>query len=209
MKGNWLLRIGLVLFLLIMAYAALPWYSARQLIEAAQHSDVAKLQRYVDFPQLRGNIRRRLQEEMHRSVGGDLPPELGDLFSAGADLFLGPLLERLISPEGISQLVQGQRDWREFERELSNLGTGRSSAGRADRGSQPQPIPQEDPAGSADDEHSHHWQLQHWYFSGHSTVEVVCGNRDNDDRVQLQLQRKGLRWQLVDIRMLDDLSGEE
>ncbi|MCQ3828982.1 DUF2939 domain-containing protein [Microbulbifer elongatus] len=206
MNGKWLLRIGLVSLLLIMVYAALPWYSARQLIEAAQHNDVAKLERYVDFPQLRGNIRLRLQEEVHRSLAGDLPPELGELFSAGADLFLEPLLKRLISPEGITQLIQGQRDWREFERELNSLGTGKHDRPHADNSAASANAGSDSANG---DDHGHHWHMEHWYFSGHSTVEVVCGNREDDQLVQLQLQRSGLRWRLVDIRKIDDLTGED
>ncbi|WP_043320020.1 DUF2939 domain-containing protein [Microbulbifer sp. HZ11] len=207
MTGKWLLRIGLVLLFLAMVYAALPWYSARQLIEAAQHNDAAKIERYVDFPVLRGNIRQRLQEEMHRSLGDDVPPQLGELFNAGADLFLGPLLERVISPEGITQLIQGQRDWREFERELGSLGTGK----RRSQGAEKPPV--QSGRGVADDsdgtEHDHHWHMEHWYFSGLSTVEVICGNGDNNELVQLQLQRRGLRWQLVDIQKIDDLTGGE
>ncbi|AQQ69079.1 hypothetical protein Mag101_16690 [Microbulbifer agarilyticus] len=202
--GKWLLRSLLLLSVLIMFYVALPWYSAHQLIEAAQNEDVARLERYVDFPQLRGNIRGRLQEEIRESISDDIPPALGDLFKAGADLFVGPLLERLISPEGIVQLVQGQKDWREFERELSGMG-GR----RAPEPSDNQRPAQSEQAASPVAERGHHWRLHHWYFIGLNAVEVVCGNRDDFDRVLLRLQRNGLRWQLVDIELIDEVPGGE
>ncbi|MCA0893324.1 DUF2939 domain-containing protein [Microbulbifer agarilyticus] len=202
--GKWLLRSLLLLSVLIMFYVALPWYSAHQLIEAAQNEDVAKLERYVDFPQLRGNIRTRLQDQIRESISDDLPPALGDLFKAGADLFVGPLLERLISPQGIVQLVQGQKDWREFERELSGMG-GRGTP--APSASQRRAPIEESAATEA--ERGHHWRLHHWYFTGMNTVEVVCGNRDDFDRVLLRLQRNGLRWQLVDIELIDEVPGGE
>ncbi|MCA0899928.1 MULTISPECIES: DUF2939 domain-containing protein [Microbulbifer] len=202
--GKWLLRSLLLLSVLIMFYVALPWYSAHQLIEAAQNEDVARLERYVDFPQLRGNIRGRLQDEIRESISDDLPPALGDLFKAGADLFVGPLLERLISPEGIVQLVQGQKDWREFERELSGMGEHRVAAPSASQRRGPT-----EESAETDSGRGHHWRLQHWYFTGMNTVEVVCGNRDDFDRVLLRLQRSGLRWQLVDIELIDEVPGGE
>ncbi len=203
--ARWLLRVAVVLIVLVMGYVALPWYSAHQLIAAAQQEDMAKLERYVDFPLLRQNIKVRLRDELRQSIGEDLPPAFGDLFNAGADLLVGPLLERLISPQGIVQFIQGQKDWREFEREL---GSSRTSPPSRTQGSQPA-TPGGKPVAAADGEHDQHWRLQHWYFTGLNTVEVVCGNRDTFDRVMLRLQRHGLRWQLVDIELVDEVPGGE
>ncbi|MBB5211542.1 DUF2939 domain-containing protein [Microbulbifer hydrolyticus] len=203
--GKWLLRAGLVLILLAGSYAALPWYSARQLIEAAHHEDMAGLARYVDFPRLRMNIRARLKSELQESMGAELPPELGGLFSAGADMLLGPLLDRLISPEGISDLIQGRKDWREFERDLERAF---GNTGRTPAPTQPPETPSIGVGGAGAHEHGHRWKLSHWHFSGLNSVEVICGNQGDASSVKLILQRKGLRWQLVDLYLINGQQTE-
>lgn len=194
--GKWVLRAGLVVAVLGLAYAALPWYSAHKLIEAAQHQDLATMERYVDFPQLRSNIRKRLLDDVRTSMERELSPELGGFFSAGAELLLGPLIDHLISPRGISELIQGQKDWKEFERELE------ATFGGA-RPSRPPSVPPAEPQ-VQQEEHRHHWQLQHWRFRGLNSVEVLCGNREDKSEVKLLLQRRGVRWQLVDLQLINE-----
>ncbi|WGL15594.1 DUF2939 domain-containing protein [Microbulbifer bruguierae] len=201
---KWLLR-GLVLQVLAgLVYAALPWYSARQLVDAAQHDDVTRLERYIDFPQLRGNIRRHLQDELRSSMSDNFPAEFGDLFAAGSDLLLGPLVDHLISPEGIADLIQGRQDWREFERELERVFSGsRQQSAPRSPSLPPERAAREGEVSRA--AHDHHWKLQRWYFSGFNTVHVVCGS-DDDTRVALILQRQGLRWRLVDMARVNSQS---
>lgn len=196
--GRWGVRAGLVVALLGLVYAALPWYSAHKLVEAAQHRDLATMERYVDFPQLRRNIRNRLLEDVRTAMERDLSPELGGFFSAGAELLLGPLVDSLISPRGISELIQGQKDWKEFERELEAV-----FGGARPPAASPAPQPEEQ---VQDDEHRHHWQLRQWRFRGLNRVEVICSNREDNSEVKLFMQRSGLRWRLVDMRLINDES---
>ena len=203
--GKWLLRAVLCLVLMAGLYVALPWYSASQLVEAAHHEDTATLVRYVDFPQLRANIRQRLQGELQESLGTEVPPELGDLFTAGADLILGPLVDRLISPRGISELIQGRKDWRAFERDLERAFGGASAPSQS---RQAAPAPQQADA-NQEDAHAHRWQLRHWYFMGFNTVAVICGSDGEASEVKLLLQRNGLRWQLVDMQLINSRTGGE
>ncbi|MFV8780879.1 DUF2939 domain-containing protein [Microbulbifer sp. SA54] len=199
---KWWWRGLLLLFLGALVYAALPWYSARQLIEASQQGDVAQMERYIDFPQLRTNIKQRLQQELRTSMGHSVPKEFDGLFAAGSELILGPVVERLISPQGISELIQGRREWRELEKEL---------AGAVAPGNERDQIP---PTGEAQTEsrtdaaraqERHRWQLQRWYFSGVNQVIVVCGSNADEKRkqVELYLERQGLRWRLVDMALVD------
>ncbi|WP_299594248.1 DUF2939 domain-containing protein [uncultured Microbulbifer sp.] len=213
LMGKLLVKLALCLVVIAAVYAALPWYSAKQLIEAAHHEDTAALERYVDFPQLRFNIRRRLNDEVQESVGTNVPPELGGLLTAGADLILGPLVDRLISPQGISDLIQGQKDWRELERDLERAlgGAGASPPSAPSTSLSPQQPPAP-PSATEDkvaaDPHDHHWRLRHWYFSGLNTVGVICGNKEDDTGVKLLLRRSGLRWQLVDMHLINSENGE-
>ncbi|WP_160152077.1 DUF2939 domain-containing protein [Microbulbifer sp. ALW1] len=214
--GKWLARGSLLVILLGVVYAALPWYSARQLIAAAQSEDVATLERYVDFPTLRSNILQDLREEMRGSMGANLPPELDGLFTAGSDLILKPLVERLVSPQGISDLIQGRRDWRQLERNLESALGGRAQTPReqphsgspAPSGKQPADSAQS-PESAERNERNRRWQLQSWAFSSVNTVEVTCGSEAERRRVQLQLRRDGLRWRLVDISLINEQSGGE
>lgn len=202
--NKWLWRGLLLCLLLVAAYVALPWYSARQLVAAAQQEDVAQLQRYIDFPQLRSNIKLRLQDRLQESMGSNLPPELGGLISAGTDLILGPIVDRLISPRGVSDLIQGRRDWRELEKELQG-----PVAGTATAPAQPEPAPApSQPGASAEDAaEDHRWRVQSWHFTGANRVEVICGSEDvsggDDPEVHLFLERQGLRWRLVDMALLE------
>lgn len=211
--GKWMIRIALCLVVIAAFYAALPWYSARQLIEAAHHEDVATLERYVDFPQLRFNIRRRLKDEVQDSMGTDVPPELGSLFTAGADMILGPLVDRLISPQGVSDLMQGRKDWREFERDLKGaFGGGGAPFQSSPPSTSPQrpSMPPAAPGGEVQaDTHDDHWQLRHWYFSGLNTVGVICGNKQDSTGVKLLLRRSGLRWRLVDMHLINSENGDK
>ncbi|WP_105102422.1 DUF2939 domain-containing protein [Microbulbifer pacificus] len=191
MRNKWIWAACALPVVLLAVYMALPWYSAHKLIEAAHHQDLETMERYVDFPQLRSNMRKHLLEELQVSMERELSPELGKLFSAGADILLAPLLDHLISPRGISDLIQGQKDWSALERELEGIFGGSS-----------RPSPPSVPPGQSPDEHERHWQLQHWRFTGLNTVEVICGNRNEEPEVQLLLLRKGLHWRLVDIRLI-------
>lgn len=204
--GKWLLRAGLVVVLLAGVYAALPWYSARQLIEAAHQEDTATLERYVDFPRLRMNIRERLKVELQQSMGADVPPELGGLFTVGADILLGPLVDRLISPQGVSDLIQGRKNWQEFERDLERVfDSGKRTPPPRKADAPPQAAGNDIEA----DEHDHRWQLRRWYFSGLDTVVVICGSKSGASRVRLLLQREGFRWKLVDMHLINSENGDK
>lgn len=204
---KWWWRGLLVLAVGVVVYAALPWYSARQLIEASQQGDIVRMERYIDFPQLRANIKQRLQQELRASMGGTVPKEFDGLFAAGSDLILGPLVVRLISPRGISDLIQGRKEWRELEKalgkEVDSTGVPSAEAGR-----NPPPTGSDDnvpvePADAAAEQERQRWQLQRWYFSGLNQIVVVCGNQVDDKKVQLYFERQGIRWRMVDLALTD------
>lgn len=202
---RWLSGAIVFLVLFLGAYIALPWYSAVQLVDAAQRDNVEKLKRYVDFPALQTNIKRRLQEEWRASMGGDLPPELGGLFTAGSELILGPLVDRFVSPRGISDLIQGRRDWRELEKALE----GKPGASPGTDTTPPTSAPDGKPeAENKDEERRQHWRLSRWYFRGLNLVVAESRNPAADTVVRLYLQRRGWHWQLVDLELIKDPSPE-
>ncbi|MFD1216982.1 MULTISPECIES: DUF2939 domain-containing protein [Microbulbifer] len=207
---KWLWRSAILLAVLATAYIALPWYSATQLVEAAQREDVEKLQRYVDFPTLQDNIKQRLQDELRSSLGGDVPKEFDGLFTAGSEMILGPLVERFVSPGGIADLIQGRRDWRELEKMLAGKATAPS---RSQSTAQPNATTPDSSGGQSDPHsgeqpHRHRWHLSGWHFTGLNTVVAQATSNEDDTTVRLYMQRQGLRWRLVDLALIEKPSPE-
>lgn len=170
--------------LLAAGYIALPRYTIEQLEQAARNENTEQLQRHIDFPALRDNLKLRLQRRLRESMGEEIPEEFGELLSAGANLFIGPLLQQLVTPEGIGELLRGGEELREFERELY----GQSS-----------PSPRQLPEAKEDREAG--WHLQRWRVAGANRVTADYGEEDAAE-LRLILERRGLRWQLVDIQLL-------
>ncbi|MFC6977530.1 DUF2939 domain-containing protein [Microbulbifer taiwanensis] len=115
---KWLCVVLISLALLAAGYIALPRYTIGQLEQAARNEDSEQLQRHIDFPALRDNLQQGLQRQLRESMGEEVPAELGDFLAAGANLLIAPLLQQLVTPEGIGELLRGGRELREFEREL-------------------------------------------------------------------------------------------
>ncbi|WP_346838051.1 DUF2939 domain-containing protein [Microbulbifer sp. SAOS-129_SWC] len=182
---KWLWSSLLLLAVLIAGNVALPRYTVAQLEQAARNEDTERLRHYVDFPALRDNLQQRVRARLHQSMGDSVPPELDELFTAGANLFIGPLLQQLITPEGIGELLRGGRDMAEFERELYRQAGDINS-----------PPPASLPAESSDD-----WHLQHWHLAGLNRAVADYGSGQRP-QLRLYLERHGLRWRLVDIALL-------
>lgn len=173
--------------LLAAGYIALPRYTIGQLEQAARNENTEQLQRHIDFPALRDNLKLRLQRQLRESVGDEMPEEFGELLSAGANLFIGPLLQQLVTPEGIGELLRGGEELREFERELYR---------------QSSPPPRQPPAVESEEEGAEAgWQLQRWRFAGANRVTADYGEGGAAE-LRLILERRGLHWQLVDIQLL-------
>lgn len=181
---KWLIPLALLLALGA-GYLALPWHSAQQLLRDARAENIGEVSERVDFPALRANLRAGLQEQMRESMGESVPGELGDWLAAGSGLFLGPLLDQLITPEGVAELLRGGGGLREFERELY-------------RGSSP------DSSGSpsAAEGEDATWQVLHWSLPGASRFAADCGEAGGEPQLRLILERQGLHWRLVDINFL-------
>lgn len=182
---KWLLNVLIPLLILGGSYIAWPRYSIEQLENAARDQDLEVLQNYVDFPELRDNLQVRLQRRIRASMGEELPAEWGDLFVAGSNLFVAPLLRQLVTPEGVAGLLRGGRDLRTLERELYR------------QGRQPDGAPE--PAAESDEPDG--WQLQGWKLAGIDRAYADYGDGRRRE-LRLILERQGLRWRLVDMVLL-------
>ena len=86
-------------------YLASPWLALKGLRDAAVQRDLAELERRVDFPAVRGSLRRELGEALRERAerGGPL-----DVLAARvADQFAGAGLDQLASPRGMAALIAG------------------------------------------------------------------------------------------------------
>ncbi|AWF83047.1 hypothetical protein BTJ40_20725 [Microbulbifer sp. A4B17] len=193
---------GLILVLVIAGYAALPFYSIGQLQRAAEMAkseqpqvrseSIDTLERYIDFPVLRDNLKVRLQQQLRSSLSNSVPQEFDELLSAGANFFMEPLLQQFITPEGIADLLRGGEDLEAFEREIYRQGSEMQSS------SESEPSTEEDKEDS--------WQRMGWHFTDLNHLSVEYGEYGRPE-LRLLMQRNGLRWQLVDIQLIDDKSG--
>ncbi|WP_444937945.1 DUF2939 domain-containing protein [Microbulbifer sp. JMSA002] len=197
---------GAVIIMVITAgYVALPFYAMEQLQRAAQmagaqepekrRESIDTLERYVDFPVLRDNLRVRLQEQLRSSIGNSIPQEFDELLTAGANFVMGPLMQQFVTPEGVAALLRGGEDLQGMERKLF----GQDTAPQADSYPQTRQDFEEKPESS--------WRRLKWRFTDINHLSADYGEA-NRAELRLIMQRNGLHWQLVDIELLNGTEGE-
>ncbi|SDK62059.1 DUF2939 domain-containing protein [Microbulbifer yueqingensis] len=175
-------KLIVVVLLLGAAYVALPWYTASQIAETAHQEEIERFRGYVDLPALRANLRAHMQQQLRDSVDSEVSPELNEFLAAGANLFLGPLLEGLVTAEGLAALLRGGDQLWQFERELYRQEPG----GRA---------PRRRDASDGDSQ----LELQGWHFTAFDRAAADYGTGDAAE-LRLILERQGLHWRVVDLR---------
>ncbi|GAB5603615.1 DUF2939 domain-containing protein [Thermus sp. FJN-A] len=103
-----LAAMGLGLFALVLYLWASPYLFLRSLQGAVLEGDRARLERLVDFPRIREGLKSQIQaqllQEMSREAERNPFASLGYLFVAG---MVDPLVEALVSPEGLAALGTG------------------------------------------------------------------------------------------------------
>ncbi len=93
--------------------AALAWLfvapvlTAQELQRALRDNDAPAIQRVVNFPALRENLRGTLGANLS-GLGGKATLEPGSAFGAAlAGLMMGPVVDALVTPAGLSSLFKG------------------------------------------------------------------------------------------------------
>ena len=104
---------AVVASLLLLAWvAAGPWLAIRGIEQAIEKRDTAKLERYVDFPRLRANLKAQIDDRIVRAAGGSVA---GNLLGAAALALTGNAtrlaVETIATPLGIGALLQGHVLW--------------------------------------------------------------------------------------------------
>lgn len=183
MKGSLMKRwlVGGVLLALVLGLAtygvAGPYLAIHGIRTALAEQDTAKLERYVDFPALRVNLRAQVEDYLARRAG---PEVSSNLFGAAAlsiaNQVLGRGVDTLVTPMGIAAILQGRSTWKRAVGDTIGDDTYAPA------------VPAE-PLKEA----------EHRYESL-SRFTATVHDADGDP-VVFVITRQGLRWRLTDIRL--------
>ena len=98
------------LLVVLATSAASPWWTLHRLQSAVARRDAEAVSAQVDFPALRDSVKGQLLASMGRDVGksnGDNP--FAAFGSALAMAFVNPLIDTIVSPAGVSAMVEHGR----------------------------------------------------------------------------------------------------
>lgn len=167
-----------VLAVLLFAYvAAGPYLAINGIRTALAERDVGALERHVDFPALRVNMKAHVEDYIVRQ-GGGLAESGGLLGAIGLQVaggLGGAVVDTMVTPIGLGALLQGHGMWKRA--------TGQTVDG--DTYGAPQPM---DPLKDA-----------RLHYESASRFTATASGADGEPVVAV-FQRQGLRWRLVDIR---------
>lgn len=151
-----------------------PYLALRKMQGAAESGDTRALAALVDFESLRASARDEVRAAASRGIGGENPGTIGRVggFLAGAlaGAVADPLVNGMMTPEGVTLLLKGRalgeerrdsegRDWREDVR-ISRV------------------------------------------YEGAGRFLVRYHDRESgDERLALVMEREGLGWRLVGVRL--------
>jgi hypothetical protein len=103
----------ITLALLALAVAAwvylTPYLAARSLHGAVDARDAARIADHVNFPELRQSMKTGLLAKMTGAAaakGDDASVLLGSAF---ANVLIGPMVDTMVSPEGLAKLLNGEK----------------------------------------------------------------------------------------------------
>lgn len=174
---KWIAVLAVVVALLLGYAAAGPYLAIRGIHAAIEQRDPNKLERYVDFPTLRANVRAKVAKRLlasatapsGRVVGDDLGRTLIGQISDKA-------VDAMVSPMGIALLLEG--------RALAHRVTGR------------------DPAPGGKDDAADPLLNAKTRFESASRFAATVDSAQGRP-VVFVFERKWLSWKLADIRLPD------
>lgn len=172
-----LLLLGLVVVLLAGWLVSGPYLTLRGLAGAIEQRDTSQLDRYVDFPMLRANLRAQLDDYVVRRAGPDVQSNLvGALLLTAGQKLSGTAVDAMVTPAGIGALMEGHTLWKRVSNDLES-----NDAYAAPRAARP---------------------LQGATHRFESTSRFTATTHTAQGApVVFVLQRQGFRWKLVNIEL--------
>ncbi|MGY1424869.1 DUF2939 domain-containing protein [Lysobacter sp. A289] len=173
---------GLLAIVLLGYVAAGPYLAYSAIRDAVETKNMAKLDKHVDFPVLRENLKLQIDDYVVRRAGPDLQSSLlGAVATRMASGMAGVAVDTMVSPAGLAALLEGRSTW---HRIVGDTG---------DNAFTPEPPanPLREPS---------------YRFQSPSRFTATV-HSDGGEPIRFVLTRDGLRWKLTDIRL--PLDGAE
>lgn len=172
-----LLLLGLVVVLLAGWLVSGPYLTLRGLAGAIERRDTTTLDRYVDFPMLRANLRAQLDDYVVRRAGPDVQSNLvGALLLTAGQKLSGTAVDAMVTPTGIGALMEGHTLWKRASNDLES-----NDAYAAPRAARPL------------EGATHRFESTSRFTATTHTAQGAP--------VVFVLHRQGLRWKLVNIEL--------
>ena len=175
--GVWLSVVLALLLGLVAVWAAGPWLAMRGIDQALAQRSPAQLEKHIDFPALRVNLKAQLNDRIVRAAGAEVQANrFGALALAAAGQLAGAGVDSVVTPVGISGLLHGQGAIRRATGRTQTADTYAAPAA-------PAPFARVD-----------------WRY--HSTNRFTATRTDADGAATtFVFTRQGLRWRLSDISL--------
>ena len=179
MRKDTKLAIGIIVALLVALLAwvaAGPWIAIHGIRDAVRDRDTAALERWVDFPALRVNLKAHVGDAIARRAGDDMQADpFGAIGIRIASGIAGGAVDALATPMGIAAILEGRNTWMR-------------AIGRTENGDAYGPPKTYDPFRDAKQR-----------YESPSRFTVTTRDAQGEPLVFV-LQREGLRWRLADVR---------
>ena len=178
MKKSLVIGLLLAAILGLTAYvAAGPYLAIHGIRTALAEQDTGRLQKHVDFPALRVNLRAQVEDALARRAGTDVASNLfGAAALSIANSLLGRGVDTLVTPMGIAAILEGRATWKR-------------AVGETVGGDTYAPAVPADPLKTA----THRYESLSRFTA---TIHDAEG-----DPLVFVFTRQGLRWRLTDIRL--------
>lgn len=177
---KWIALIVVLLLALGGFVVAGPYIAIHGIRDALAEQDTAKLERHVDFPALRINLRAQLQDRIVRAAGMEAPSSfLGSLAVSLAGGAAGIGVDAMVTPTGIAAILQGHSVWKRATGDTAN----------GDSYGPPRPA---EPLKQVEGR-----------YNSLSRFTATSSAGDGSAPMTFVFERQGLVWKLTDIRLPD------
>jgi len=175
---KWVAVAVLVVATLVAGWFGGPYLTVHGLSQALEQRDTTRLQRYVDFPQVRTSLRAQMNDHMVRMAGPEVAnsPFGGLLYGLGNQLS-GAAVDTLVTPMGVAAMLQGNTLWKRGRNELEGNSTWGATA----------------PARPLKEARHH--------FERYDRFVIELDGAPGEPPLRVVLEPQGLRWKVVDLQL--------
>jgi hypothetical protein len=108
-QGLWLVGGAIAAFLGGGLLYASPYLTLYQIYQAVDHRDSQAISDSVDFPALRESVKENLQSVVLKETAKQNNPILNLIGAALGKVMVNPVIDSMVTPEGVMALLEGQR----------------------------------------------------------------------------------------------------